>query len=624
MINNKIQEQEHVNFNFNSFERKRKQPDSKVLPESVVALLSVTQQYHQNIDNLEQELEDIKKEEAQIHETFRRRLLQNQKRLKEFQSTELIKRKNFDQEYEKNIEDLHKKYKNQLEDKTVCKKCYNQVVSSYQICIGCQIPVCNNCQENPISWGCCHFNTIEKSHLHMDIDKNENNKKLTFMNNTHDTQVDHSVICCKDCIPLLLSKRCEKCFKRLCQNESHTICTICSNNNSNKKNRMILLCNTCQEAVKQYQNYLYNNDTNEVPPKYTYISNDFLFNECSNPSCHVRLCNLCTEKEGASCHKCHRIYCNYCQKKNNFIRIIMEDGQHSYWECISCQKESQIKEKNKNLNLEIIKNNNNNNGDNNNNNNNNSNKNKDNDNDNNNNSNNNNDKDCNNNNNDIDIKKGKQDVMNMDDNIIHSISPKEKQISRQKEFPDSTNDSNIAIEESKTKDIANTDTNINDIENHTTNIGLPSVNSTTTISSTNNIDNINKEIEINDDKSSFPTLNNTIEKNKKSADELIFFSEKENIPLKKNNTKNMVKEIEGLLNSQSRHKYYNKIMKIRPEFKYYQKEGSHSRNNINENPIKINEESFSNKQTYLDKTNNKTDNVTIKPLEKALSHVSLE
>jgi len=47
MFNNKIQG--HGNFNFNILEKKRKQPDSNVLPESVVALLSVTQQYRQNI-----------------------------------------------------------------------------------------------------------------------------------------------------------------------------------------------------------------------------------------------------------------------------------------------------------------------------------------------------------------------------------------------------------------------------------------------------------------------------------------------------------------------------------------------------------------------------------------------
>jgi len=54
MFSNKVQE--HGKFIFNGTDKKRKQPDSNVLTESVVALLSVTQKYRQNLKTLEDEL----------------------------------------------------------------------------------------------------------------------------------------------------------------------------------------------------------------------------------------------------------------------------------------------------------------------------------------------------------------------------------------------------------------------------------------------------------------------------------------------------------------------------------------------------------------------------------------
>jgi len=125
MLSNKSQE--HRKFVFNGADKKRKQPDSNVLTESVVALLSVTQQYRQNLKTLEDELNEIKKEEAEIHNNFRRQLLQNQKRLTEFKNSESTKRNAYSNEYQKNLEELNKKYRNQLKDMTVCTKCYNSL-----------------------------------------------------------------------------------------------------------------------------------------------------------------------------------------------------------------------------------------------------------------------------------------------------------------------------------------------------------------------------------------------------------------------------------------------------------------------------------------------------------------
>jgi len=546
---------------------------------------------------LEDELEAIKKEEAQIHETFRRKLLQNQQRLKEYQNSEFSKRKTFDQEYQKNIEELHKKYKNQLEDRTVCKKCYNRVVPSSQICIGCQMPVCKNCQEDPISWGCHHFN-VEVASSHMDID-NENNKKLTLnMNNVHDTQVNRlpKEICCKDCIISLLPKRCEKCFKRLCQNKTHSICTICSSNNSSNNkttinkigntSRMILLCDICQEAVHQYQNSLHNKDNDNISLKYTYINDAYLFNECANPSCHARLCKSCTEKEGASCLKCQRVYCSHCQKNNNFIKIMLdssENDQHSHWECISC-----IKAKNENLKQKMSNSSSSNN----------------------------------------EIEKDEKDMMITDE---HHLSPQEKQTSHQEDILDSVNDSNMTITETETTTVmASAKTNINISENPSQNVDTANTSNTTIVITTSttttttttnyNVSNINNNKSHNnnqkEDNDNTNSINNSTERNDESSEELIFLNDKENIPLHKNNTKKKIKEIEEKLSSQSRSKYFNKVMKIRPELKSYQKEFNSPQNN-NSN------ESLSNEQMNLDKSN-KTENVTVKPLEKALSHVSLE
>jgi len=157
MLTNKNQENEK--FLFNTLDKKRKQPDSNVLSESVVALLSVTHQYQKQLKELDNELKAIKKEEAEIHDSFRKRLLQNQKRFVEFKNSESKKRETYALDYAKNIDELNKKYKNQLQDKTVCKKCYNQVVPKSSCCIGCQEPVCKKCQDDSKAWGCRHFHS---------------------------------------------------------------------------------------------------------------------------------------------------------------------------------------------------------------------------------------------------------------------------------------------------------------------------------------------------------------------------------------------------------------------------------------------------------------------------------
>ncbi|ORX82254.1 hypothetical protein BCR32DRAFT_267744 [Anaeromyces robustus] len=348
------------NFNFNKIEKKRKYPDSKVLSESAVALISVAQKYRKNLKKIEDEFNAIKKEETEIHNNFRRLLFQNQKRLKEFKNSELSRRETYTKEYLKSVEDLNKKYKNQLLDKTICKKCYNNVISKSTLCISCQEPVCKNCQDDNISWGCYHFSVNLNDTSQMDIDKNENNGIENSTVNNHDTHNNTlNEICCKDCISSLLVKRCEKCFKRLCSNKCHYICNICCNNNMK---RNILLCDSCKDIVRQYQESLINNENKNIKTlKYTFINDSFLCYKCENPFCHINMCKSCTDKEGAICKKCNKVYCSHCQKKNKFIKIVMDSDSvlekdknsklidninHSHWECINCLKNKKFRNSN--------------------------------------------------------------------------------------------------------------------------------------------------------------------------------------------------------------------------------------------------------------------------------------
>ncbi|KAL6589701.1 hypothetical protein U3516DRAFT_652694 [Neocallimastix sp. 'constans'] len=563
-------------FLFNSLDKKRKQPDSNVLNESSVALLSITQQYHNHLKELDDELKAIHKEEAEIHDNFRKRLSQNQKRLAEFKNSESKKRESYASEFMKNIEELNRKYKNQLHDKTVCKKCYNQVVLKSNCCIGCQEPVCKQCQDDRMIWGCRHFHTskLNTSNASMDIDKNENNKMLVSNRNIHNTQINISnEVCCKECIRSLLPKRCEKCFKRLCdKNKNHRLCTVCSHYNNNNQNDS-LLCDACKEDIRQYQNSLHNKDKDKIL-RYSFINDTFLFNDCGNPSCKESLCKNCMEKEGATCQKCGKVYCSNCQK-NNVIKIVMDSK-----------------------------------------------------------------KDNNNTNNNANNNNENENISSLNDSH-HRKS--------YKEF-------------NKYKSNKNNKIKFNSNLNYDTmNIcPLPK-------DKIQNIDynfNLNKDLKQND------------KSNNLSTGEIIFFNEKENIPLRKNNTKKKVREEEAKLNSHSRHKSYSKIMKVRRELKAYQqgltftnininknnhqlniKDSGNSNNNNNiddnyekeKNPFQQSNEMISFEQVKDEKninnkniessnyseinvedefknlrTDNDNKNITIKPLEKALSNVSLE
>jgi len=445
----------------------------------------------------------------------------------------------------------------------------------------------------------------------MSIKDNNKNNMLTSTMKIHDTQVNNlkNLICCKDCITSILTKRCEKCFRRLCQNnKNHSICHICfdkrnmnSDNNNNIKQRDILLCDTCKEAIRKYQK----ND--KKFKNYTYINDDFLFYTCANPSCHTCLCKTCTEKEGAICHKCGDIYCSQCQKKNTFIKIIMNDSseessqQQSYWECLSCIKESQMKkimpindnsEQNKegkiNIEEKVDKMNTD-------------------------------DKDSSNNNQNLSsISKTTISLVNDGNNDIQQL-----------------NDSNITVTE--TTSLMDINTNKND-NNTVSEKEANTSNSTIVIESTTTSESINLNSNNNNNETiqgSGNIVSKEIKKIDTLSEELVNFNNKENIPLHRNNTKKKIKEIEAKLNSSSRVKYFNKIMKIRPELKSYQQGliNSHNKNISNENNEnnstmtgKDQSTNEKNEIMIIDKGNNtsKNENVPIKPLEKALSNVTLE
>jgi len=536
---------------------------------------------------------------------------------------------------------------------------------------------------------------------------------LVSNRNIHNTQINISnEVCCKECIRSLLPKRCEKCFKRLCdKNKNHRLCTVCSHYNNNNQNDS-LLCDACKEDIRQYQNSLHNKDKDKIL-RYSFINDTFLFNDCGNPSCKESLCKNCMEKEGATCQKCGKVYCSNCQK-NNVIKIVMDskkdnnntnnnannnnenenisslnDSHHSHWECIYCLKKVP---KSENIQkLEIFKKNN-------------------------------------PSKNEIEMKIDKDDQTKIEINkdsrneIIFKENNPHKNLNtiQTNENTLSTITTNKKIKKNKKISVVTEITTITTVTNT----------STSTITTTNNIQSINfrenndnlmninntynpgksykefnkyksnknNKIKFNsnlnyDTMNICPlpkdkiqnidynfNLNKDLKQNDKSNNlstgEIIFFNEKENIPLRKNNTKKKVREVEAKLNSHSRHKSYSKIMKVRRELKAYQqgltftnininknnhqlniKDRGNSNNNNNiddnyekeKNPFQQSNEMISFEQVKDEKninnkniessnyseinvedefknlrTDNDNKNITIKPLEKALSNVSLE